>query len=98
MQINITGKNIELTNALKTHATEKMQTLTKHGHDIHHAHIIFAVENLTHLVEATLTIKGAEIHAKAAESDMYKAIDVMIHRLVAQLDKHKQKIIAEHQR
>lgn len=92
MQINFTGRNIELTPALKTFTTEKMEKIQQRDHHISNIHVSFHVENVDQIVEATLNLNGANIHATAKADDMYSAIDMLIDKLLGQITKHKEKI------
>lgn len=91
MQLHFTGRNFEITPALKSFATEKFQRLERRDSSITNIHLTFHVENLTHIAEATLHVSGAEIHASAKSEDMYIAIDELIDKLMGQITKHKEK-------
>lgn len=92
MQITFTGRNnLEVTSALKNTAQEKLQPLSRHHKDIESVSIVFHVENINHVAEATLHINGTTIHASTSSDDMYKAIDELAEKLSRQLGKHKEK-------
>lgn len=91
MQLNFTGRNVDVTPALKTYSSEKFQRLERRDDGITHVNITFHLENVTHIAEATLHLRGTEIHATAKADDMYKAIDELIDKLVTQITKHKEK-------
>ena len=92
MQINITGHHIELTDAIKTYATEKLSRLERHVDHINSISIILGVEKLRQKAEATLRIKGGELFANAEADDLYAAIDSLLDKLNRQLIKHKEKL------
>jgi len=96
MQLDITGRNFEVTPALKTHAAEKMNHIQKHFADVVKVNMVLQVENNRHIAEASTHYTGAEIHAKAESNDMYRAIDEVTTKLETQLHKHKEKIIDSH--
>jgi putative sigma-54 modulation protein len=91
MQVSFTGRNIELTEALKTFTQEKLQRVERRDNQISKIDVVFHIENLTHTAEATAHLPGVEIHATAEASDMYAAIDSLIDKLNAQIIKHKEK-------
>ncbi|MDR3490749.1 MAG: ribosome-associated translation inhibitor RaiA [Gammaproteobacteria bacterium] len=98
MEIHITGRNIEITPALKLFTEEKMEKLT-HRHDtITSLQVTLHVENLDHAGEATAHVYGTEIHASAKSNDMYTTIDMLSEKLLTQLTKHKEKMTDHHQR
>lgn len=92
MQLNFTGRNIELTPALKDYASEKFQKLERRYTSINKVNISFHIEHLAHIAEATLHFEGADFHASAEDTEMYAAIDKLIDVLIGQITKHKEKI------
>ena len=92
MQLHFTGRNIDLTPALKTFAAEKFERVQRRDASITHVNVTFHVENVTHIAEANLHLDGAEIHASAKAEDMYSAIDELVDKLVSQITKHKEKM------
>ena len=96
MQLHFVGKNIEVTPALKDITTQKMQALEKRYNHISKINVVFEVEHVTNIAEATVFISGSEIHAAAKDEDMYKAIDILVAKLAGQITKHKEKIIDSH--
>ncbi len=92
MQIHITGHNVEVTPALRTYATEKLERLTKRGDHITNINVIFDVEKVQQIAKATLHVSGADIHAKSESVDLYSAIDLLIDKLEHQVTKHKEKL------
>ena len=96
MQLHFAGRNIDITPALKTFATEKLLPLEKRFNHITNVFVTFHLENITHIAEATVHMNGTEIHATAKDEDMYKAIDALVEKLLGQITKHKEKIIDSH--
>ena len=92
MQIHFTGRNLEITPALKATTEEKMLRIDRRAHNITSLNITFHVENITHIAEATLHADNAEFHAIAKADDMYKAIDLLVDKLLSQITKHKEKM------
>ena len=91
MQLHFTGRNVEITPALKKFTTEKFERLEKRLDDTTIIHLVFHVEHVKHTAEATLHLHAAELHASADADDMYTAIDLLIDKLIAQINKHKEK-------
>lgn len=92
MQINITGHRLEVTTSLRTFTEEKFDKLERHFDHITKINVIFDVEKLRQIAEATVYVAGAELHASSESEDMYAAIDALIDKLDRQLIKHKEKI------
>ncbi len=96
MKYIITGKNIELTKALKEIVTEKIGKLEKYFTPDNEAHITMVVEKQRHIIEVTIPIKGSVIRAEEEAENMYAAIDLVVDVVERQLMKHKQKLINRH--
>lgn len=96
MQLNITGRNLEITPAIRNSTTEKFQRLENHFHQITHVNIVYHLEHITHIAEARLHAYGAEIHATAEDKDLYSAIDSLVDKLQTQIVKHKEKMTNHH--
>src|SRR3989338_933395 len=92
MQINFTGHGLEVTPALRTFTKEKFDKLERHFDKITAINVIFDIEKLQQIAEATILVHKAELHASAASEDMYAAIDELVDKLDRQLIKHKEKI------
>lgn len=92
MQINFTGHRIEVTPALRTFTQEKFDRLERHFDKITAINVIFDVEKLRQIAEATILIAKGELHASSESEDMYAAIDDLVDKLDRQLKKHKEKI------
>src|SRR5689334_1343677 len=92
MQINFTGKDFEVTPALRSHITEKFATLERHFKNIQTVHVILRIEKTTQVAEANLRIDSVDINATAGDNNMYHAIDQLTHKLMTQLTKHKERI------
>lgn len=91
MQINLTGHNVEVTPALRTYTEEKLNKLARHFSKITSIHVVFDIEKLSQVVEASIMITKGEVHARAESEDMYASIDSLIDKLDRQLLKHKEK-------
>ncbi len=92
MQINFTGHRMEITPALRTFTQEKFDKLERHFDKITAINVIFDVEKLRQIVEATILVVKGEVHASSESEDMYTAIDILVDKLDRQLIKHKEKI------
>lgn len=92
LQINFTGDNFEVTPAIRSYAEEKFNKLEKHFDRITSIHVVFYIEKLSQLAEATIMISKDTLHASSESEDMYASIDNLVDKLDRQLIKHKEKI------
>ncbi len=91
MQIHFTGHRMEVTSALRNFTQEKLNKLDRHFDKITSINVVFDVEKLRKIVEATILISKGELHASSESENMYTAIDLLVDKLDKQLMKHKEK-------
>lgn len=93
MQIQITGNGLEVSPALKALTEKKLHRIETHASDILSIHIVFRVNKNQQLADAVIKLPHHIINAEAESEDMYKTVDLLIHKLLAQLTKYKEKTI-----
>lgn len=98
MNLNLSGHHMDLTDALRAYVATKLERIERHFDHVIDAEIVLAVEKERRAAEATLHLSGTTLHAKAVESDMYAAIDLMIDKLDRQTRKFKEKLTDHHNR
>ena len=96
MQLNITGNNVEITEALRDFVNTKFAKLEQYFDRINQVYIVLKVEKVTHISDATLHVNGGEIHASAEGQDMYAAIDDLMDKLNRQIARYKEKLQTHH--
>ena len=89
--IKFSGHGVGVTQGLHDFTTEKFARVQKHAANATSIQVFFNVNKLSQEAEATLHIPGAEIFASAESDDMYKTIDLLVGKIIRQLDKHKEK-------
>ncbi|WP_017221698.1 ribosome hibernation-promoting factor, HPF/YfiA family [Moritella dasanensis] len=93
MQINLTGRHVDITDSLKDYVDNKFSKLERHFEHINNIHVILNVEKLLQVAEAKIQLSGGEIFAVHEHNDMYAAIDGLLDKLDRQVIKHKEKLI-----
>ena len=91
MQLTLTGHHLDITPPLKSYVEKKLDRVVRHFDQVIDVHCVLTVEKLLHKAEATLHVRGQNIHADATEADMYAAIDVLTDKLDRLVKKHKEK-------
>ena len=92
MQLNVTGANVEVTQALRGYVEKKLEKIARHFDQVIDVHCVMTVEKLRQKAEATLHVSGSNaIHADATEENMYAAIDALVDKLDRCVKKHKEK-------
>ena len=96
MHITVSGRQIEITDSLRSYASEKIGRVQKHFDHLTTTNVVLQVEKNQHKADATLHAKGATLAASAQADDMYAAIDALADRLDRQVLKHKEKLADHH--
>ena len=96
MQLEVTGRHIEVTQSLNNYVRDKIIRLKRHFDQVLNIHVILEVQKTTHTAEASIHLSGNHIFADANAEDMYVAIDSLIDKLDRQIVKHKEKIKDHH--
>ncbi len=92
MQIALTFKNIDASDALKEHIHKKFDRLDKMLDSPAEAHIVLSIEKLRNIVDINLHCDKIKIHAKEeTENNMYSAIDTLSDNIKLQIRKFKDK-------
>lgn len=98
MQFQLSGQQIEVTPALRSHVEAKLDRLTRLDDHLLGLNVVLSLDKLQQRADATLKTSGATLHAEAAEADMYASIDTLFDKLVSQLRRHREKISDKHQK
>jgi putative sigma-54 modulation protein len=91
MQLMLTGHHIEITPSLRAYVEKKLERVTRHFDNVIDVHCVLTVEKLQHRAEATVHVRGGNLHADAIDGDMYAAIDLLADKLDRSVVKHKEK-------
>ncbi len=95
MQVTMTFRHMEQSDALKAYAEEKLERVTKYIDSPINVQVYFSVEKkIRHIVEIVINSKGISTKASEATHDMYAAIDAVIDKIERQLVRYKEKIKA----
>lgn len=92
MRLDIRGKNLEITDALKDYTTKRLSKLEKYIDDVKEAQIALSVEGDGHKVEVTIPLNGVLLRGEEASDDMYSSIDLVVEKLEKQIEKYKTRL------
>ncbi|MCM1284260.1 MAG: ribosome-associated translation inhibitor RaiA [Muribaculaceae bacterium] len=95
MRITITGRNIELTEGLKSAVEERLGKLEKYFAQDTDAFVTLSVEKDRQKIEVTIPIKGHIIRSEQVSSDMYVSIDLVEEVIERQLKKYRTKLVSK---
>jgi len=91
MNITITGRHLEVTDALRAYVEKKVERIEGHYDKLSNVDVTLSVEKYNQKAEATLRVTGSDIHAGSIKEDMYAAIDDMVDKLDRQVRHYKRK-------
>ena len=90
--LQITGRHLEVTEAMKAYAMEKLSKIEKFMDRILDVNIILDIQKLEHRVEIILKAGHTKIRSLAATDDMYVSIDKAVDKLENQIRRYKNKL------
>ena len=92
MKINFTGKNMDVTEALRNVTEKKMAKLDKYFQKDIEGNVTFSSEKNRKIIEVTINLPGTIIRAEESSDDMYASIDKAVDVLQRQMRKYKTKL------
>ena len=93
MKYIISGRNINITEGLRSAAIDKISKLVRYFDADTEANITMSVEKDRQKIEVTIPVKGSIIRAEQVSDSMYTAIDQVEDTIERQLKKYKTKIV-----
>ena len=97
MKFIIIGRNIDITEGLKSAVQEKLGKLERYFTPETEIHVTLSVEEDRQKIEVTIPVKGNIIRSEQVSSDMYVSIDLVEEVIERQLRKYKTKIVNQQQ-
>lgn len=91
MNIKVTGKNIEITDAIREYVEGKSDRLEKFENENTELNVVCSVEREEQIVELQLSHNGDFIKIEERNNDLYASIDLAMDRLERQMRKEKEK-------
>ena len=96
MQLQVKGKNLEMSDAIRSYAEEKLRKLERHLADPTMVELELSLEKNpsiadNHVAEATIWTKGPVLRAKEASTDMRASIDLLADKLERQVIRYREK-------
>jgi len=85
MNVSITFRHMDASEAIKKHTAAKLGKLQKFLRQPMTAKVTISVDKIKHVAEARVSSGGAHLEAKESSDDMYTSIDRMIEKLERQV-------------
>jgi ribosome hibernation promoting factor len=96
MQLHVKGKNLEVSDSIRSYAERKLAKLDRQLYDGTRVEIELAVEKNpsvadSQVAEATVWLKGHTLHVREATRDMKASIDELTEKLLRQVHEERDK-------
>src|SRR3954470_17101270 len=103
MRLQVKGKNVEVTPAMRDYAERKLAKLAKQLAEQTQVEIELSEEKnpsiaASHVAEATIFTKGPTLRAREASPDMKASIDQLVEKLERQFKRYREKRVEEPRR
>ena len=97
MNLTISGHHLEVTPALRSYVTSKLDRITRHFDQLVDVKVLLSVENQKEKekrqrAECRIGVKGNDLFAESSHEDLYAAVDELVDKLDRQIVKHKDKL------
>lgn len=92
MQIQVTFRRVESSEAIKEYAIDKVGKLKKFLDGSMDAQVTLSVEKHRHEADVVIFANGFKIHGREVTGDLYSAIDLVIDKLEAQIKRYRERL------
>ncbi len=92
MQVSVTFRHMDATDALKAFAAEKVSRIEKYIHTPTDAHVVLSVEKHMHRAEINVIANGMRVRGEETSADMYGSIDGAAQKIERQLKRYRNKL------
>lgn len=92
MNLNISGRHLEVTPAIREYVMNKMARVARHFDNVIDTQVMLSIERLKHTAEVTMRLRGKDIHCEASDGNLYSAIDLLADKIDRQVIKYKSKV------
>ena len=89
MDVQVTFRNLSVSNPLRNYAVEKLTRLKRFLIKPTEVQVTLSQEGFRHIAEAQLHAAGGPFSGREENEDMYAAIDVLVDKLAKQARRHK---------
>ena len=92
MNLTVTGRNFEITDAIKKYLKKRIAKVSDQLYDNANIHLSFYVDKNRHMAEAIVKQKGLTTRAKDETRDLYLSVDNVLGKVEKQLRKNKSRV------
>ncbi|MZQ75893.1 MAG: ribosome-associated translation inhibitor RaiA [Peptoclostridium sp.] len=92
MKVTVSGKNIQITDALQSSVETKLSKLEKYFNKEIEATATLSTQKNLQKIEVTIPVDGSILRGEEVQENLYVAIDLVVDKLARQLRKYKEKL------
>ena len=97
MNLTISGHHLEVTPALRSYVTHKLDRIIRHFDQVVDVKVLLTVEKQKEKqgrqrAECNIHVKGSDMFAESAHADLYAAVDDLVDKLDRQVVRHIDKL------
>ena len=101
MNLTISGHHLEVTPALRTYVTSKLDRISRHFDQVVDIKVLLTVDklkekDLRQRAECNIHVKGRDLFAESSNADLYAAVDELADKLDRQVLRYKDKSQEHH--
>lgn len=94
MQINVTGRHMEITDAIRNYVHDKLQHALAEFPRTESVHVILDIEKYRQIAEIVVQAPNhVRVEAREESADLYASIDAVVDKVNKQLRRTRDKII-----
>ena len=101
MNLTISGHHLDVTPALRTYVTGKLDRITRHFDQVVDMRVLLTLDNMKEKekrqrAECNIHVKGTDLFAECSHADLYAAVDELVDKMDRQVMRHKDRIQDHH--
>lgn len=92
MELNIRGKNLPVTDALRQYIAKRLGKIERYLDNVGEIQVNLSVVRDRHVVEVTIPLNGYLLRGEEATGDMYGSVDLVVEKIEKQIAKYKTRL------
>lgn len=97
MNLTISGHHLEVTPALRSYVTTKLDRIMRHFDQVVDVKVLLTVEKQKQKegrqrAECNIHVKGSDMFAECSHQDLYAAVDALVDKLDRKVVRHKDRL------
>jgi len=93
MNVQVRGRNVEVSDALKDYIGKRLKKLDKYIDILGDAQVTLTVERGLHRIEVTIPVNGMILRGEESTGDMFTSTDLVVEKLEKQIEKYKTRLL-----